>query len=80
MGLEFLIFTTIAKPYNLLTRILHSPRRYVMTKDVPEFLLAVLPKGLRANVSAAERNAMRQAATRLRESLSTRVGSKGRAR
>jgi hypothetical protein len=49
-------------------------------EDVPVFLLAVLSKGSRANFSAAERNAMKQAAKRLHESLSTRVGSKGRAR
>lgn len=47
-------------------------------EDVPVFLLAVLSKGSRANFSAAERNAIKQAAKRLEESLNARAGSKGR--
>jgi hypothetical protein len=47
-------------------------------EDVPVFLLAVLAKGSRASFSAAERNAMKQATTQLRESLGADVGSKGR--
>lgn len=46
-------------------------------EDVPVFLIAVLAKGSRANFSAAERNAMKQATARLRESLGTHVESKG---
>jgi hypothetical protein len=49
-------------------------------EDVPVFLLAVLSKGSRADFSAAERNAMKQAAKHLRESLSAHVGSGGRPR
>lgn len=46
-------------------------------EDVPVFLLAVLAKGSRANFSAAERNAMKQATARLRASLGIDVGPKG---
>jgi len=42
-------------------------------EDVPAFLLAVLAKGSRANFSKAERNAMKQATRRLRESLGVRA-------
>lgn len=49
-------------------------------KDVPVFLIAVLAKGSRANFSATERNAMKQATTRLRESLGAHVESRGRPR
>jgi hypothetical protein len=49
-------------------------------EDVPVFLVAVLSKGSRATFSAAERNAMRQAAKRLRESLSAPTESRGRSR
>lgn len=47
-------------------------------EDVPVFLLAVLSKGSRANFSKGERNAMKQAAGALRQSLSWRSASKGR--
>ena len=46
-------------------------------EGVPVFLLAVLSKGSRANFSNAERNAMKQAARRLRESLGARASSRG---
>jgi hypothetical protein len=46
-------------------------------ENVPVFLLAVLAKGSRANFSAAERNAMKQATTRLREVLGAHTRSKG---
>jgi hypothetical protein len=49
-------------------------------EDVPVFLVAVLSKGSRATFSAAERNAMRQAAKRLQESLGAPTESRGRPR
>ena len=49
-------------------------------EDVPVFLLAVLSKGSRANFSKVERDAMKQAAEVLRESLVGRGAPKGRSK
>jgi hypothetical protein len=49
-------------------------------EDVPVFLLAVLAKGSRANFSAGERNAMKQATMRLRESLGAGAESRTKGR